>query len=174
MIYLLKKVGCPKMKKILFNILFFIIGALTLASPISAGTTNKEPDFHFLPKLKPLQYDSRMLDAAEIATYSASKYSHRRCWRAVKNALIEANLVDYRPTTRYAKEAGEELEEKFNFKKLDLTDPFEAPVGSILVYSGAGAGHVEIRTPDGFVSDFFSEHPSNLPLVGIYIKSKSA
>lgn len=165
------------MTKILLNILFVLIGALTLVSPISAGTDNKvvkEPDFYFLPKLKPLRYDNRMLDAADIATYSAHKHSRRRCWRAVKNALIEANLVEYRPTTKYAKQAGEELEQKFAFKKLDLTDPFDAPIGSILVYGGNGAGHVEIRTADGFVSDFFSDHPSSRPLIGVYVRVQVA
>jgi len=33
------------------------------------------------------------------------------------------------------------------------------------------AGHVEIRTVDGFVSDFKSSVPSPRPLVGVYTKS---
>ena len=44
------------------------------------------------------------------------------------------------------------------------------PVGSVLVYGGRGAGHVEIRTDDGFVSDFKSNKPSKRPLIGVYIK----
>ncbi len=150
------------------------MGALTIVSPIAASTLQKEPDFYFLPKLKPLRYDNRMLEAAEIATLSAHKYSHRHCWRAVKNALFEANLVASRPTSKYAKQAGEELEQKFDFKKLELTDPFEAPIGSILVYGGNGAGHVEIRTLEGFVSDFVSPHPSNRPLLGVYVRIQVA
>lgn len=161
------------MKRILFKILFSLIGVSILVSPVSSSTINKEPDFYFLPKFTPLHYDNRMLDAAEIATSSASKHSRRRCWRAVKNALFEANLVSFRPTTRYAKQAGEELEQKFDFKKLDLTDPFEAPIGSILVYGGSGAGHVEIRTAEGFVSDFVSIRPSNRPLIGVYVYIKA-
>ena len=30
------------------------------------------------------------------------------------------------------------------------------PLGSVLVYGGKGAGHVELRTAKGFVSDFAS------------------
>lgn len=162
------------MKKSLFSILFLMIGLFFFDLSSVAGSPEKEPDFYFLPKFKPLGYDNRMLDAAEIATSSAHKYSRRRCWRAVKKALFEANLVDTRPTTKYAKQAGEELELKFNFKKLELTDPFEAPIGSILVYGGNGAGHVEIRTAEGFVSDFISPNPSNRPLLGIYIRTQVA
>ena len=44
------------------------------------------------------------------------------------------------------------------------------PVGSVLVYGGRGAGHVEIRTEGGFVSDFVSRTPSERPLVGVYVK----
>lgn len=162
------------MKKAPLYILFLLAWSLALAPTLQAGNTDPESDFHFLPKLQPLHYDNRMLDAAEIATSSAYKHSRRRCWRAVKNALIEANLVPFRPTSRYAKQAGEELEQKFDFKKLELTDPFEAPIGSILVYGGSGAGHVEIRTPEGFVSDFVSPHPSNRPLIGIYVRVQVA
>lgn len=158
------------MKKSAFYFLFLMLLTFLLPSTTSsANIANKEPDFYFLPPFKSFPYDSRMLDAADIATSSAFKHSRRRCWHAVKKALFEANLVLSLPTTRYAKEAGDELEQKFNFKKLDLNDPFEAPVGSILVYGGAGAGHVEIRTEDAFVSDFISDHPSTRPLLGIYV-----
>ncbi|MFO1464268.1 MAG: hypothetical protein U1F66_10875 [bacterium] len=120
-----------------------------------------------------IQYDERLMEAAELATLSARKRSHRHCWRAVKDALYEANVIPYRPTSKYAWQAGEELVEKFSFIKLDVTDPFEAPIGSILVYGGPGAGHVEFRTEDGFVSDFSNPRPSHRPLIGVYVSPEA-
>lgn len=102
----------------------------------------------------------------------ARRHSRRRCWRAVKHALLKAKVVSRRPTTRYAKQAGEELQRKYNFKKLKLRDPKKAPVGAILVYGGRGAGHVEIRTKRGYVSDFANSKPSRRPLIGIYVTPK--
>jgi hypothetical protein len=44
-----------------------------------------------------------------------------------------------------------------------------------LVYgSGRGPGHVEIRTVNGFVSDFRTPTPSHRPLIGIYAKVASS
>jgi hypothetical protein len=41
----------------------------------------------------------------------------------------------------------------------------------VLVYGTArSVGHVEIRTKDGFVSDFRSATPSRRPLMGVYAK----
>ena len=44
------------------------------------------------------------------------------------------------------------------------------PVGAVIVYGGADAGHVELRTASGFVSDFISPTPYPRPLIGIYVK----
>ena len=64
--------------------------------------------------------------------------------------------------------AGEQL----RLKKLPVSNPYEAPVGSVLVYGAkSAAGHVEIRTEDGFVSDFRSKIPSRRPLLGVFAKS---
>jgi len=115
-------------------------------------------------------YDSRMLRAAEIASSRAYAHSQGSCWRYVKNALISADLVDSRPKTAYAKEAGDELTSSYGFKKVSCTDPYSAPLGSVLVYGGRGAGHVEFRTKTGFVSDFTNVRPSSRPLIGVYVK----
>ncbi len=115
-------------------------------------------------------YDSRMMRAAEIAAARAYAHSHGTCWRYVKNALLDAGVVDSRPTTGYAKEAGWELTNNFGFKQIACTDPLKAPVGSVIVYGGRGAGHVEIRTKSGFVSDFFTPNPCKYPLIGVYVK----
>jgi hypothetical protein len=146
--------------------------AVAFSSPASAW-------FHPYIALAPQQdvaheirsHDKQMLEAVRIAEAKAHHRSRRRCWRAVKNAMLEANVLEERPTTRYAKQAGRELETKFGFKRIDVRDPFDAPVGAILVYGGRGAGHVEIRTEDGFVSDHVSDHPSRRPLIGVYVRA---
>jgi hypothetical protein len=124
----------------------------------------------FGPKADGVRYDSRMIHAAQIAEQRARQHSIRSCWRYVKEALLAANVVDTYPGTTYAKQAGQELISKHGFRQLSITDPFKAPVGSVLVYGGRGAGHVEIRTQGGFVSDFESPTPSKRPLLGIFVK----
>jgi hypothetical protein len=127
----------------------------------------------FGPKAGNFRYDSRMIHAAEIAAARAKKHSTSRCWRYVKDALLAANIIPTRPTTAYAKQAAGELTKDFGFKQIRETNPYKAPLGSVLVYGGRGAGHVEIRTAQGFVSDFVSEKPSPRPLIGIYIKPRA-
>ncbi|MGA3170476.1 MAG: hypothetical protein ABSE62_05630 [Chthoniobacteraceae bacterium] len=124
----------------------------------------------FGPRSGHIHYDSRMIAAAEIAQERAHRHSTEQCWHSVKNALVDAQVISTRPTTEYAKEAGDELQTKYGFTKLRITSPFDAPVGAVIVYGGRGAGHVEIRTATGFVSDFFSSTPSPRPLLGIYVK----
>ena len=116
------------------------------------------------------RYDSRMVRAAEIATARAYGHSHGSCWRYVKNALLDAGVVDSRPKTGYAKEAASELTDDYGFRRISCNDPLKAPVGSVLVYGGGGAGHVELRTKTGFVSDFTTPNPSRRPLIGVYVK----
>jgi len=122
------------------------------------------------PEARKFKYDKRLLRAAEIAAQRARSRSKKLCWRYVKNALLSAGLVDSRPTTIYAKQAGGELTSEYGFKKIRCTDPYKAPIGSVLVYGGKGAGHVEFRTKKGFVSDFVSQKPSSRPLIGVYVK----
>ena len=124
----------------------------------------------FGPKADGIRYDSRMLNAAKIAEERARQHSARLCWRYVKEALFKANVVDTYPQTALAKQAGDELIKKHGFRQLSITDPLKAPIGAVLVYGGRGAGHVEIRTKDGFVSDFESPTPSKRPLLGIFVK----
>lgn len=116
------------------------------------------------------RYDSRLVRAAEIATSRAYAHSHGSCWRYVKDALLAAGVVDSRPKTAYAKQAASELTNDYGFKKILCSDPFKAPVGSVLVYGGRGAGHIEFRTTYGFVSDFWNAKPSSRPLIGVYVK----
>jgi len=124
----------------------------------------------FGPKSGGIRYDDRMIHAAQIAAARAHVHSTERCWHSVKDALLDAQVVPTRPTSEYAKEAGDELQGKYGFTKIWVSSPWDAPVGAVLVYGGRGAGHVEIRTATGFVSDFLSATPSPRPLLGVYVK----
>ncbi len=127
----------------------------------------------FGPQSSKFRYDSRMVRAAEIAQERSRGRSVSRCWRYVKNALLASKTIDSYPKTGYAKQAGTELQNRYGFKKIAVKDPYKAPLGSVLVYGGRGAGHVEIRTKVGFVSDFQSMKPSPRPLIGVYIKPRA-
>ncbi len=115
--------------------------------------------------------DSRLVQAASLAQERAHAHSRSRCWHYVKDALLASGVIESRPKTELARDAASELVNNYGFKRLSITDPFAAPVGSVLVYGTArSVGHVEIRTKDGFVSDFRSPTPSHRPLVGVYAK----
>ena len=93
------------------------------------------------------------------------------CWHAVKEALLASGVIDSRPKSEFARDAAQDLVSNYGFKKLLVRDPFAAPIGSVLVYgTSRSVGHVEIRTKDGFVSDFRSPTPSHRPLIGVYAK----
>jgi hypothetical protein len=118
------------------------------------------------------QIDPKLRRAATIAEERARAHSLKKCWAFVKEALVAAGVVKSRPETPLAKQAGQELVNNYGFKKLPVTDPYQAPVGSVLVYGAKrAAGHVEIRTESGFVSDFRSKIPSRRPLLGVFAKS---
>jgi hypothetical protein len=124
-----------------------------------------------LAKIDP-KIDPKLCRAATIAEERAHAHSLSKCWRFVKEALVAAGVVRSRPTTVLAKQAGKELVNNYGFKKLPVSDPYEAPVGAVLVYGAKrAAGHVEIRTRDGFVSDFRSKTPSRRPLIGVFAKA---
>ena len=121
-------------------------------------------------KLDP-KIDPKMRRAATIAEERARAHSLSKCWHFVKEALVAAGVVKSRPQTTLAKQAGQELVKNYGFKKLPVSNPYEAPVGSVLVYDAKReAGHVEIRTETGFVSDFRSKTPSHRPLIGVFAK----
>ena len=98
------------------------------------------------------------------------------CYRYVKQALQAAGAVpDYLPGAA-AKDAGPHLERRGFVNLLDrpgsgIASPYDAPVGAVIVYGAApGAtdrnaryGHIEIRTRDGFASDYFSPNARTGP-----------
>jgi hypothetical protein len=115
--------------------------------------------------------DGRLMQAASIAEERAHAHSRSRCWHYVKEALLASGVIDSRPKTELARDAASELVSNYGFKRLSVTDPFSAPVGSVLVYgTSRSVGHVEFRTKNGFVSDFRSPTPSRRPLLGVYAK----
>ena len=141
----------------------------TVSAPIVDQYQKKKlvyPSAKVDPRLNP-----KLMQAATIAQERAHAHSKSRCWHYVKEALLASGVIDGRPKTALAKQAGDELVRDYGFKKLPIRDPFAAPIGSVLVYNARGAaGHVEIRTKNGFVSDFRSPTPSKRPLIGIYAK----
>ena len=115
--------------------------------------------------------DGRLMQAASIAEERAHAHSRSMCWHYVKEALLASGVIDSRPKTELARDAAQELVSNYGFKRLPVTDPFSAPVGSVLVYgTSRSVGHVELRTRSGFVSDFRSPTPSRRPLLGVYAK----
>src|SRR2546421_587003 len=145
----------------------------------SAGKTESVPVItQYYPKhiVYPLanidkHIDSRLMQAATIAQERAHAHSRSMCWHYVKEALLASGVVDSRPNTELARDAAKDLVSNYGFKRLSVTDPFAAPIGSVLVYGTTRiVGHVELRTRDGFVSDFRSQTPSHRPLVGVYAK----
>jgi hypothetical protein len=133
---------------------------------------------HYYPNqiVRPLATTDRHLDpkltrAATIAQERAHAHSRSMCWHYVKEALLASGVIDSRPKSEYARDAAQDLVSNYGFKKLSVRDPFAAPIGSVLVYgTSRSVGHVEIRTKDGFVSDFRSPTPSHRPLIGVYAK----
>lgn len=117
--------------------------------------------------------DMKLIRAATFAEERAHAQSRAHCWQAVKEALLAAGAVDRYPRSAYGCQAGDELVRDFGFHKLEgVHDPYDAPVGAVLVYDrGAnGAGHVELRTKDGFVSDYHSKNRCKFHLVAAYAK----
>lgn len=190
-------IGGGFMRKItLLFALVFVSGAAFSASAAKTESLNFKPQFVFKDRngntvsasivdeyqKKKLVYPTAKVDsrvnpklvrAATIAQERAHAHSKSRCWHYVKEALMASGVIEGpRPKTALAKQAGDELVRDYGFKKLPIRDPFAAPLGSVLVYTARGAaGHVEIRTKNGFVSDFRSKTPSKRPLIGVYAKS---
>jgi hypothetical protein len=191
----IKCIGGGLMRRItLLFALLFVFGAALSASAARTENLNFKSQFVFKDRngkmvsapivdeyqKKKLVYPAAKIDprinptlmrAATIAQERAHAHSKSRCWHYVKEALLASGAVDARPKTALAKQAGDELVRDYGFKKLPIRDPFAAPLGSVLVYTARGAaGHVEIRTKNGFVSDFSSKTPSKRPLLGVYAK----
>jgi hypothetical protein len=132
----------------------------------------KTPIVHPFAHVDP-RIDPKLMRAATIAEERANARSHFRCWHYVKEALVAAGVIKSYPKTAYAADAGQELVRAYGFRKLPVGDPYAAPVGAVLVYGNRYRGHVEIRTRNGFVSDYHSKNRCFYPLVAVYGKFSS-
>ena len=130
----------------------------------------KVPIVHPLAHVDP-RIDPKLCRAATLAQERANAHSHARCWHYVKEALVAAGVIKSYPKTAYAADAGQELVRDFGFTRLSIRDPYKAPIGAVLVYGNRSRGHVEIRTKDGFVSDYHSRNACFYPLVAVYGKN---
>lgn len=131
----------------------------------------KVPIVHPYANIDP-RLDKSLVRAATLAQERSSARSKARCWQYVKEALVASGAVDSYPKTNYACQAGDELERNYGFHKLSVRDPYQAPLGAVLVYGKGsnGAGHVELRTKEGFVSDYHSKNRCKYPLIAAYAK----
>jgi hypothetical protein len=159
---------------LLFTILFSIAamthGEDSLLDLSQARRLTPEEQAVFGPKSSGVHYDRRMILAAQIARRRAHPRMTWHCWAYVKDALLAADVVQTRPTSAWARQAGAELTRHYGFRKLSTRNPYDAPVGAVIVYGGQDAGHVELRTETGFASDFISNQPYPRPVIGIYVK----
>ena len=151
------------------------LGSLAIAEDslfdaTTARTLSASEQKSFGPASAGRHYDRRMIAAAHIAKLRAQPRMTWYCWRYVKEALVESGVVTSRPVSAYAKDAGAELVRNHGFVRLPTLDPMRAPVGAVIVYGGRDAGHVELRTENGFVSDFVSRTPYPRPCVGVFVK----
>ena len=114
--------------------------------------------------------DPKLTRAATLAQERTHAQSQAACWHYVKHALFSAGVISSYPKTAYAAEAGDELMRSYRFKRLPIRDPYQAPIGAVLVYGNRDHGHIEIRTKDGFVSDYHSKYRCFYPLIAVYGK----
>lgn len=116
--------------------------------------------------------------------------SIRSCYNGVKELLEKAGATSSRLVGEHAMYAGSSLKSQgfLNLMDTDFKDqiksPYDAPVGSVIVYKttdGSRSGHIEVRTENGFVSDYFSERArtgssgvglssKGRKVIGVYIK----
>ena len=129
----------------------------------------KKPIVHPFAKVDP-RLDPKLTRASTLAEERANAHSKGACWHYVKHALVSSGIIDSYPKTAYAAEAGDELMRSYGFKRLPIHDPYAAPIGAVLVYGNKNRGHVEIRTKDGFVSDYHSKYRCYYPLLAVYGK----
>lgn len=136
--------------------------------------------------------------AAAIARRSVRARSAGLCYRYVKRALLAGGAVDHYLGGVAACEAGPLLEREgfvdiLGLAGAGIASPYDAPTGAVIVYKATATatdrnriyGHIEIRTDDGFASDYFSASartgaasngltlvsPRGRAVSGIYVKA---
>lgn len=108
----------------------------------------------------------RLRKGDKISDIEKENVSIASCYKYVKIALQAAGFVDVYLAGIPAKEAGAQLA-KYGFVNLldkpdhKMDSPHDAPVGAVIVYDvtdNSKYGHIEIRIPDGFASDYKSRN----------------
>jgi len=101
-------------------------------------------------------------------------WSTGTCYKSVKNHLCAAGYVEssYKMTQWSAQNAASDLQSIW-FSNVG-PNIGNAQVGDVCVYSGWEHGHIEIKTGDGYASDFFANHPSGRTLIGVWRPPVSA
>lgn len=139
--------------------------------------------------------------AARIARSSVRSRSAGLCYRYVKRALLAADAVDHYLGGTAAIEAGPLLVQQgfidiLNLPAAAIRSPYDAPEGAVIVYKATPTatdpnriyGHIELRTADGFASDYFSPRArtgarenglvvnsaSGRAVAGVYVKPDAA
>src|SRR5437879_12565374 len=70
--------------------------------------------------------DPKLRRAATIAEERARAHTLSKCWHYVKEALVTAGVVKSRQQTSVAQQAGHELVNTYDVKKLPVADPYKA------------------------------------------------
>lgn len=133
---------------------------------VAVGLTGQAHALGHKPTVSPT-----MVRASLIARQSSLPHSSGYCWRYVKKALLASGAVSSYPKTNLACDAGRELVQTYGFTKLRASSPWQAPVGSVLVYAANRkykAGHVEIRGSNDFISDYRCRRPAAFKFLGAY------
>ena len=155
------------------------------------GSTSASTDSANVAGIRP---DDTSVRAADYARNHVLSGSIGKCYAYVKRALQATGAVNIYLEGVAAKGAGPQLEKQGFVNVLgkpgaNIRSPYDAPTGAVLVYGAApGAtdknakyGHIEIRTKDGFASDYFSQRARTgdasvgldgrgRVLIGVYIK----
>lgn len=100
-----------------------------------------------------------------------------RCARGVYDILKKSGFRP--PGSANGRDFGT-VARAMGWQKLDVNDPRKAPPGSMLVYTGGAAGHVELvaTNPSNgqrrYVSDYVSANPSSRTLAEVWFPPKDA
>lgn len=141
---------------------------------VTTGTTGRSNN-----GVANFNWSNQAMDGSLAATANAlqnqigGKSSSGDCAAFVGAALSAGNTGTSYPGVN-ASSYGGALSSQ-GYTRLNITNPYDAPAGAVIVYSGGTYGHVEMRTSDGgFVSDYYSTNARSdagtRTVTGIYYK----
>lgn len=115
----------------------------------------------------------KIADGPACAGRAQGRPSQLQCASWVRLALERAGIKPKGGGMGHAKDMGPGLT-KLGFTKCNMKSR-QAPPGAVIVYGGGAYGHVEIRTKNGYISDYWSATPRDVasggtrPLKGVYV-----